>query len=594
MYRELLALVLLAAILQGASAAVTLSANTPSPVYQGESATVTVTASASGSSASSVTVTIGLPSGLSTSGSTSQTIASLSAGQSQSLSWTVTGDNASSGAYTITFTASGGATANTSTQLSVLTPPYIEVSDSSCPSSTANVGANLTVSFTLKNTGGGSTNAQADMSYSTSYFALKSGTDPWSQDINAGSQIALSYDFNANDTGARTITALITSSQNNPDDVTCTVTISAVAGDGRCSSGETDTGSGNGCATGYNCQSGTCTLISTSGAVCGNGTCETGEYCSTCHADCGLCSTAGGGSGGEETSETKTETILEKTFSKGMTGDELRAILENAGASETAILKAVAAVDKTKITRAFKVEKITDAGGKISYKTTITLTIENKSGKKMEKVKILETIPKSILKTLAEKDISTLLEFKIIKSDPVVEFSVDGIGKGGSAVVSYSIAKDVNSQAAESWENAVVAEFEEAVDLCEGITCKEYACKTGKCSPETGTCVYSNKEDWTACGKDGLCNNGVCEEPELLPLIEVTTPTPKQEATPPAAQQPAGKFDLIPVLAAAVLAAILAGAYFLWKGQGEKPKPAPAVEGKTGKKWSFRAPAHAK
>ncbi len=594
MYRKLLALVLLAAILQCASAAVTLSANTPTPIHQGESTTVTVTASASGSSAINVTVTIGLPSGLSTSGSTSQTIASLSAGQSQSLSWTVTGDNSSSEAYTITFTASGGATANTSTQLSVLAPAYIEVSNSSCFSSTANVGDTLTLSFTIKNTGGDATNAQVDISYSSSYFALKSGTDPWSQDINAGSQVALSYDFNANDTGAKTITVLVTSNQNNPDDISCTVTISAVAGDGRCSSGETDSGSNNGCSSGYTCSNGSCVSSGTGGTVCGNGTCEAGETCSSCQADCGRCAGWGTGGGGEEEAIAKTETIFEKTIEKKITGEELREILENAGASENAILKAVAAVDKTKVKRTFKVEKITDVNGKASYKTTITLAVENRTGKKMQKVKVLETIPKSIIQALSENDISTLLEFKIIKSDPVVEFLVDSIGKGGSASIAYSIAKDVNSQVADSWKNAVVAEFEEAVDLCKGVTCPDYACKAGQCNPETGKCVYSNKEDGTACGDNGKCEGGKCVEIAATPFPAIT-PTAKPEKATPTPAQPPKPFDWTPIIAVLALVLIAAGAYLYYsKGKKGKTRPAPAAEGKPGKKWAFGAAAHPK
>ncbi len=561
MKRKILALVFLIAVLQSVSAAVTLSANTPDPIHQGESATLTVTATASGTSASNVTITIGLPSGLSTSSSTSQMIASIQAGQSQSVSWTVTGDNASSQPYTITFNASGGATANTTTQLSVITPAYIEVSNTSCPSTTASVGDDLSVSFVLKNTGGDSTNAQAQLSYSTAYLNKKSGpANSWQQDINAGGQVALNYDFNAIDAGTATITVQITSNQNNPDDISCTVTISAVAGDSICSTGETDSGSNNGCASGYKCSNGSCVAVST--ATCGDGTCQSTETCSSCPADCGTCTTNNNnaGSSGASTAaqaNEKRETILEKTFKGKPTGEELKAILERAGASKTAIEKAVAAVEKTSVTRAFKVEKVT-VGSKVSYTTTITITVENKSGKKMQNVKVVETIPKNVIETLKEEDINSDTSFKILKADPIIEFTVPSIEAGKTASLEYAIGKDVNEEQAASWNKAVVAEFTEETEKCAGIKCPIITCQVGKCNSQTGKCEYSDTPNGAACAPGKECKQGKC--------VEITQPTPtalpQQQAaeSPTPSQLPAGKGPDYTWLIILVIVSIVIGA----------------------------------
>lgn len=572
MKRKLLVLVLLIALFQSVSAAVSLSANTPDPIYQGESTTVTVTATASGTSASNVTITIGLPSGLSTSSATQQMIASISAGQSQSVSWTITGDNASSTPYTITFNASGGATASTTTQLSVIAPPYIEVNSKVCPSSTANVGDDLTVSFTLRNSGGDVTNTQVDMSYSTSYLNLKSGSDPWSQDINAGGQVALSYDFNAINSGSATITALITSNQNNPEDVECTITISAVAGDGICSSGETDSGSNNGCATGYYCSNGSCVQEQQGGTVCGDGQCESGETCSSCPQDCGSCIGAKKAAAAkkEEVGVEERQTILEKTIEKKPTGEELRQILERAGASETAIEKAVAAIEKTTVKRSFKVEKITTTEGEVSYQTTITITVEDKAGKKIRNVKVIEIIPKNVFVSITEEDITTELDFEILQADPILQFIVPEIEEGGTASVEYAIAKDVNSEQADSWEKAVVAEFvEEEIDKCAGVKCYDLACRIGECNPETGECVYTNKEDGTSCGERMECKQGKCIEiVEELPPKE--TPTEKPAETPVEEIEKKPIDFTIPVIIIILVGCGVIAYFFYYKEKGKK------------------------
>jgi len=584
MNRKILALVFLIAILQGVSAAVSLSANTPEPIYQGESTTVTCTATASGTSASNVTITIGLPAGLSTSGSTQQTIASIAAGQSQSVSWTVTGDNASSQPHTITFNASGGATANTTTQLSVLTPPYIEVSNTSCPSTTASVGDDLSVSFSLKNTGGDTTSAQAQLSYSTAYLNKKSGpASSWHQDINAGGQVALNYDFNAIDAGTATITVQITSNQNNPSDVSCTVTVSAVAGDGICSTGETDSGSNNGCSSGYKCSNGSCVAVST--ATCGDGVCQSTESCSSCPTDCGTCTTNNNNTNGTSTTVTeKRETILEKTFKGKPTGEELKAILEKAGASKTAIERAVAAVKKTSVTRAFKVEKVT-VGGKVSYTTTITITVENKSGKKMQKVKVIETIPKNVLETLKEEDINSETSFKILKADPVIEFTVPEIKAGKTAEIEYVINKDVNEEQATSWEKAVVAEFSEETDRCAGVKCPVVTCQVGKCNPNTGKCEYSNTPEGAACAPGKECRQGKCVEilqptPTALPQQEaVKSPTPSQ---PPVEKKP--DYTWLIILVIAIIAAGAIAFMVIMQKKEEKKTPLQKATEKTPKK----------
>ena len=487
----------------------------PNPIYQGQTTTVTVTVTASGTSASNVSVTIGYPAGVSIVGSATQVIASIPAGGSQSVSWTVKGEQASSTPYTLTFTATGASSASNA-QLSVLTPPFIEVSNQSCSSTSINVQQTVTISFILKNTGGDATNAQVSVAdYNSDCLQLVAGQASWSQDINAGGQVALSYDFNAIDACTETLLFQISSAYNDPNDYSCTITTNAVCGDGYCSNGET---------------------------------------CSNCSSDCGSCpttptptptptttptpspsssSTSGPSTGTSPTptqtptgtpSETpspeetpkgakKIEKLFEKTITKKPTATEIKELLEKVGASEKAIEAATKALSKTTVMRKLTVEKITDEKGNISFKTTITLKVSNKTGKKLLNVRVVEVIPKNVLEHVDENIIESDFAFEIIEADPVLRFTVPELDVNQSIELNYAIKEGVNTEAAEEWKAAFIAEFEEApIDLCKDVVCEPQLCKEASCDPATGECIYENLPDGAICGENKECKAGECVE----------------------------------------------------------------------------------
>jgi hypothetical protein len=496
----------------GVSAAVSITASvSPNPIYQGQTTTATATVSASGTAASNVTVTIGYPAGVSIVGSASQVIASIPAGSSKSVSWTVKGEQASSTPYTLTFTATG-ASSSASVQLSVLTPPFIEVSNQSCSPTDINVQQTVTISFILKNTGGDATNAQVDMDYNSDCFSIVTGQDPWSQDINAGGQVALSYDFNAIDAGTETITARISSAYNDPNDYSCTITVNAVCGDGYCSNGET---------------------------------------CSTCSTDCGSCPTTptptpsptptptlvpvtGGGAGTTTTTTPtpsptpsptptpspmpgekvkKVEKLFEKVITERTLGPDIKEALSKIGASDVAIKKAIRALTKVRISRQVSVEKLVDEEGKVSFKTTVSFELKNTAGEKLIDLKVIEVIPKTVLEHIDENMIESELAFEIVEADPILRFTVPELDVNKTLTVSYVIKSDINKDAAEEWKAPFVAIFKEApVDLCKDVVCEPKLCKKVSCDPATGECVYENLPDGTACGDNKECKAGECVE----------------------------------------------------------------------------------
>lgn len=214
------------------SVTVQISAS-PSSIAQGQTSAITATATAS-SAVSNVILTISLPSGLSSNDSLSQTISSISAGASSSKSWNIQGDVASNASYTITVTASSGATGSGNTSLTVSTPAFIDVqnfsaiplscADKNCPVTDTNsysingVGQHLSVSFQLNNSGGSSTKATVALSISGDANLLN-GASNWQNDINGGSYQSLSWDFNIGNFSDTNIVFAITANSNDPNDV---------------------------------------------------------------------------------------------------------------------------------------------------------------------------------------------------------------------------------------------------------------------------------------------------------------------------------------------------------------------------------------
>lgn len=274
--------------------------------------------------------------------------------------------------------------------------------------------------------------------------------------------------------------------------------------------------SGSGGTTGY-CGDSTCQATedaascpedckpSIPSVICGDGICDepSGETSENCPADCGA---APG---------TTVEIILEKTISKKPTAERIREILTEAGASETAIEKASAAVGKTTVERKITVKKITDAEGNVSYTTTVTITVENPGKKKFKKVKIIENLPKSV--AFSASEIKSKYEFEILKDDPLIRFGLDQINNQEIADIIYVLDKQVTLDQATGWTTLpIVSEFEEEevspvpivscsteADCDDGNPCTTDRCTANKCSlvklPDNATCGF---------GKE--CIGGVC------------------------------------------------------------------------------------
>lgn len=105
------------------------------------------------------------------------------------------------------------------------------------------------------------------------------------------------------------------------------------------------------------------------------------------------------------------------------------------------------------------------------------------------------------------------LAFEVVEADPVLKFTLPELDVNQTAEVSYAIKEDINTEAADEWKAAFIAEYEEApVDLGKDVVCEPQLCKEAKCDPETGKCVYNNLPDGTLCGENKECKAGKCVE----------------------------------------------------------------------------------
>lgn len=274
----------------------------------------------------------------------------------------------------------------------------------------------------------------------------------------------------------------------------------------------------------------------------------------------------GGAGGGSGTPTEGSQTILSRSNSEKPTAEEIRSLLEKAGASENAIEKASEAVGKTTVTREVNVVKTTSSSGVVTYTSTVTFTVTNpNSTKVLKKVKVLVEVPKTVALSASELNIPAGVNYRIVQADPIIEFELDEIAAGGRATLSYSVGKRLSDTTVSAMQQAVVAEFEEAaVDLCATMNCNDNnPCTDDSCSG--GVCSNFEAEDGTSCGTGKECKAGACVA-KPAPPAQPPEETPEQ----PLAEQPA---ETPWALILIVLILIVGGAWLLLRGgKGKKNK----------------------
>lgn len=142
--------------------------------------------------------------------------------------------------------------------------------------------------------------------------------------------------------------------------------------------------------------------------------------------------------------ETTTETVYEATETVTYTPEQLEEVLNNmtddqgnALFTEEEIAKMIENAEEYEFEITVKVDKITDAEGNVSYKTTITTTITNNTGKDQKNVKVIVEVPKEVTPSAANINSGTL--FTKLKDDPILEFTLPLVKAGQSYNIEYTV-----------------------------------------------------------------------------------------------------------------------------------------------------------
>ncbi|MFH0714557.1 MAG: Ig-like domain repeat protein [Candidatus Diapherotrites archaeon] len=144
------------------------------------------------------------------------------------------------------------------------------------------------------------------------------------------------------------------------------------------------------------------------------------------------------------------------------TSEDITALLTAAGASENAIATASAAVGKVEVSRTITVIKTEESGETNKYKTVVTLHVANKQAGAKD-VNIVEEIPKRVAASAGLISVPSDVTMKILKSDPIVQFSVSNVPANGSKDFNYSVANRTTTADANFYKPAVVLNLSDYV-----------------------------------------------------------------------------------------------------------------------------------
>ncbi len=270
--------------------------------------------------------------------------------------------------------------------------------------------------------------------------------------------------------------------QNSETSANCPADCPAVCGDGACTRSENAQSCSQDCATAI---------------VCGNGICEDSENFGQCPTDC------------RTRGQIVKQIVRQRNWDRQATSQEVSSILTAAGASQSAIERASDAGSITSTQRKAEVIKET-SNGQDTFVSKFTIKVTNTSSEKLKNVKIVEQIPKSVASNASE--IVSNYRVRILKADPIVEFTVDELGAGEDAEVSYAVERQVDEQALSEFKAPVVSSVllsEATNDLCADKSCNDTnLCTVDSCSD--GTCFFTPVVDGTICGFGKECRSGNC------------------------------------------------------------------------------------
>ncbi len=171
-------------------------------------------------------------------------------------------------------------------------------------------------------------------------------------------------------------------------------------------------------------------------------------------------------------------------------------------------------------TREMKNAALLGIQGIEGYQATFKLNVKNVSGKRLENISLIETIPKEIVPTAAS--IESDYPFVVLEEDPVIKFSIGMLEEEQVKSVDYRFRfEDKGKEAVEVAFRKMgvpVALIPISENDCTGISCNDFnPCTVDYCSE--GQCVYDSAFEGKECGEGMMCIEGNCQKfksPDLL------------------------------------------------------------------------------
>ncbi len=294
--------------------------------------------------------------------------------------------------------------------------------------------------------------------------------------------------------------------------------------------------------------------------VCGNGFCGSGENCSNCPRDCGVCGVSCASLGGVVCSDeeecdgswvgsddddycsvgkfipkeiiTEVEEVLLVKNTYIPLEEENLPILDITEKEMELRLKRLATREDLRFSRSLKVQALFGISGIIKYRNIISILIENISTRRLEGIELIEGIPKEFAENSSM--IGSDSNFIVLEEDPLLKFQVGDLGAGEKTTVSYDFNRSLEKgQITEDMFNsmdapAALIKLTEG-DLCMGVYCNDFnPCTRDYCVK--GECVFAPMNDGAKCGVGMVCKEGQCvkegeeppkkKEPDYTVLIE--------------------------------------------------------------------------
>ncbi len=169
--------------------------------------------------------------------------------------------------------------------------------------------------------------------------------------------------------------------------------------------------------------------------------------------------------------------------------------------------------------RKIDIFRITQQGITVRYKNRFTLEAKNRLPKKINRLDIVEQLPKEWVSDPSKLRFDH--NYQVLETDPIVQISLDNLDVNQTVVLSYYFETDSNQNPVTQDSFKQLAPplgliTLESGDACFNVSCNDSnPCTVDYC--EEGSCKTAAKPDGISCGENMVCQEGNCVSTILPP-----------------------------------------------------------------------------